>query len=444
MKIVAVPNSVDTSVKLQALIDSTGNTAAKYVFSEDHDIVISSRLRVFNNTEWIGNGCKFTLMENAPVEIFGEQVPLIAPKYPRAAEGLIFHGIEFNGNRDSQSKVPKKNGKNWGLGYHNFFTLGDLRNVSYSNSRNCEFYDLSLEDNLGDGIRVEGGTKISVHDITGKRGGHDIVCYSGVLGGEVYNLKADLAVNAGVRTRSAKNIKIHDCFLNGDTKIAYSPGIQIQSTAANWVSSGIEIYNNHICKTWGPGILVMGDVPNNGNVYIHNNLFVGCGAMPKAEKRPNVGAIVYDGFPVVIEYNTAVECYGFGFVAGDYTLASRYSATATIKRNIVTGTKKALYPGKGSGAAIANLLGSRYTITCVENDTYGNISNFYNVTCSKNLSVDPLFVGSGDYHLQPSSPCRFNGYQLGRYNGTDDSVFTEKDIAKDAEELPTHAKNSSI
>ncbi len=405
---------------MQKLIDSTGNTSVEYTFSKDHNIIINSLLRVNNNTTWDGNGCKFTLMENAPVEIFGEQVPLIAPKCSTAAENLIFHDIIFEGNRDSQKEVEALYPKPWGHGYHNFFTLGDLHKVSCSNSLNCEFYNLSFEDNLGDGIRVEGGTNISVHDITGKRGGHDIICYNAVLGGEVYNLKADLAVNAGVRTRSAKNIKIHECVLNGGTGMAYSPGMQIQSTATNWVSSGIEIYNNYIHDTWGPGIQMVGNVPNNETVSIHNNLFVSCGAMPAANKLPNVGAIVYDGFPVDIEYNTVAGCYGFGFAAADYDILSTYPATATIKRNIVVGTKKALYPGTGSGAAIANLLGSRYIFTCLENDIYGNISDFYDIAHSRCLSVDPLFVGSGDYRLQTSSPCRFNGYQLGRYNGVDD------------------------
>ena len=48
---------------------------------------------------------------------------------------------------------------------------------------------------------------------------------------EVYNLKADMAVNAAVRTRSAKNIKIHDCKSKWGNWRSYSPAIQIQATA---------------------------------------------------------------------------------------------------------------------------------------------------------------------------------------------------------------------
>jgi hypothetical protein len=54
MKSLTVPASIDDSKKLQKLIDSTGNGAVKYTFSEDHEIEINSLLRVFNFTEWDG------------------------------------------------------------------------------------------------------------------------------------------------------------------------------------------------------------------------------------------------------------------------------------------------------------------------------------------------------------------------------------------------------
>jgi hypothetical protein len=427
MKTITVSTGIDDTTKLQRLIDQTGNTAANYVFSED--IEINSLLRLYNNTEFSGDGVTFTLMENAPVNPFGEQVSLIGPKSPKSCEGLKIHDIIFEGERDKQGKVPKKDGKNWGLGYHNFIGLGVLSNPIPGNSFNCEFYNLEFNNNLGDGLRVEGGTNISVHDIKAKRGGHDIICLSSVSVGEVWNLKADLAVNAAVRTRSAKKIKIHDCDINGSSGLAYSPGIQIQSTASNWTSGDIEIYNNSIKDTYGPGIQIVGAVPNNGLVSVHNNLFVGCGAMPAANKISGVGGIVFDGFPVEITNNTFDQNLGYGILAGAYNLSSSYSFESTIKNNIITKTQKSLYPGPYSGCGISNQTGSRNTIHVFSNCQYGNKTNHYGVTYTSSISADPLFIDpeKGDYHLKSSSggersPCVFPEYELGMYAGTKEAA----------------------
>ncbi len=57
MHTVVIPESVDSSQKLQSIIDRTGNIPAKYMFSPDQHIEINSRLRVYNYTEFDGTGC---------------------------------------------------------------------------------------------------------------------------------------------------------------------------------------------------------------------------------------------------------------------------------------------------------------------------------------------------------------------------------------------------
>jgi hypothetical protein len=422
-KEITVSSSIDDSTKLQKLINSTGNTPAKYTFQGD-ELEINSLIRFYNHAECSGNGITFRLMENAPTNPFSEQVPLVGSKYINGTEGLNFHNIIFEGNRDIQNKVPKKNGKNWGLGYHNFIGLGSISSISFSNAVNCEFYNLEFNNSLGDGIRPEGGTNIKVHDIKGKRTGHDTINYSAVIGGEVYNVDLMLGVGSGVRMRSCQNVKIHDCKLDNSAGLTYGPGIQIQSTAKNWIGSDIEIYDNTILDTYGPGIQVAGSMPNNGLVDIHNNLFIRCGAMPESVNRPVLGGVAFAGFPVHIHNNTIVDSYGFGLVAGAYDVGSNYSYAATIERNIITGTRKAKKVGTASGTGIANLMGSRYSISCSENCLSGNLAEVYGVKNVNGISKDPLFVGKGDYHLKASSPCRLSGYQLGRYadTTTDDST----------------------
>lgn len=443
MRSVPVPSSVDDSKKLQALIDSIGNTSAKYIFSPEHEIEINSLIRVYNFTEFAGHGCIFNLMENAPVNPFGEQIPMIGPKFPASTEGLYFHDFKMDGRRDTQNKVPlNKNhsgpGKPWGIGYHNFFMLGKINGVSYNNSKNCTFYNLELNNNLGDGIRVEGGRGIYIHNLKGERGGHDFICLAGVDGAEISKLNVKTAVNAAIRTRSAINVQIHDNVLDGDTGIAYSPAIQLQDTN-NWDSSGIEVHNNIIKGSWGPGVQVVGDNTTNGVIRIHHNLFLDCGKMPAANKLPTVGAIVFDGHSVEIENNTIVGSRGHGVAVGNFNMRSTYSYTAKILRNIIVGTQKANYPGTASGAGIANLLGSRYDITCSENCLYNNVSDLYKIYQTKGIYGDPKFVGNNNYHLQDSSPCRIKNYQLGCYTDSDepDSELMIRCKETDIENLST-------
>lgn len=415
MKTVTVASSIDDSTKLQKLIDSIGNTPSKLIFSEDNDIEINSRLRFYNFSEWSGNDCSFMLADKVSTSVFPSGIPLISPKDPTAAEGICFHNLNFDGNRDNNMHVASSttNKKAWGNGFHNVIMLGVLNGVSYNNSKNCEFYNIDYKNSLGDLLRVEGGTNIKAHDITASRGGHDVICLAGTAGGEVYNLTTEMSVNAAVRTRSSKNIKIHDCKLNGDTGTAYSPGIEIQSTAKNWISENIEIYNNEIRGTYGPGIQVAGTVPGNGLVSIHNNLFDVCGNMPAVNKIPGVGAIVFDGFPVKIQNNTVVNSLGYGIMAGAYNVSSSYSFAGNISRNIVTGTLKSNYPGPGSGSGIANLIHDRYSLECSQNCLHDNLTCLYNATQTGGLEADPLFTE--EYNLQAGSPCRLTEGNMGCY-----------------------------
>lgn len=142
--------------------------------------------------------------------------------------------------------------------------------------------------------------------------------------------------------------------------------------------------------------------------------------MPKGNELPNVGAIVADGFPTTIRNNTIDGSYGYGVLVGDYNEVSPYSYNFDISRNIITNTKKALYPGTMSGKGIACLTGPRNTVKVDENCQFGNITgNHYKVTVTKNIDLDPCYIGNGDYHLKDDSPCILNGYELGAYNGVD-------------------------
>ena len=424
---VTLDSSIDDSTKLQKKIDSVGNNPARFICSDAFHITIQSRIRFWNNFEFDAGGSTLELMENARTTIFGEQVPLIGSKLTTGVTGWNFHSAIFEGNREHQSYVPLKDSKNWGLGYHNFigpFDVSMIKNSVPANSSNIQIHDCEFNNNLGDGIRIEGGQKdvngngIKIWNIKGKSGGHDLICLAAVNGGEAYNVVADGAVNAILRTRESNNIKFYDCNLNGGTGIEYAPVIEIE--AKSRTSGNIEIYNNEIRNSFGPGIQVAGNIAGNGLVSIHNNLLTGCGQMPASNKLSGVGAIVADGFNLDIENNT-IDLSNNGILLGDYDIASTYKFTATIKRNIITNTKVPFYPGLMAGTAICDLTNGRYSVTSSENCLFRNVANYYKVNSTSDILCDPKFLDykNGNYHLrsEPKQPCLFPTYELGCYCG---------------------------
>ncbi|MCU7526822.1 MAG: hypothetical protein HF308_20320, partial [Ignavibacteria bacterium] len=335
-EIIEVPTTTNTTSKLQALINKTGNISAKYIFPA-MKITVDVPLTYYNNTEFAGSGINstiFKLMKDAPTTIFKEGTPLLAPKNPTAAENIIIHDIAFDGTRDSQAYVKKLYNKPWGHGYHNILMLGVFGNPAYTNTKNCKLYNLSFKDSLGDGIRAEGIYNVTIHDIYGERVGHDLICLVADTA-SVYKVKAKIDVNAGIRTRSARNVKMWDCEIDGSGGTAYSPGFEVQSTASNWKSYNIEIWNCYVHDTFGPGVQIIGTVPNNSDIQIHHCVFENCGEMPPANKLPYVGGVVFDGFNNIKIYsNDFIGCLGNSVSNAKYDIAGSMSGlTAEVYNN---------------------------------------------------------------------------------------------------------------
>lgn len=421
-KEITVPESIDSSTSLQKLIDSTGNTPTKFIFSPDHDIEINSLLRFYNYTELAGNNCYFHLMENAPLNPFAQGIGIMAPKYPTAAEGLILHDFRYDGARDNQKYVSALYKKPWGNNFHNMFFLGYYGCINYSHAKYCSIYNVDYQNSLGDCVRGEGISDFTAHDIKIHKGGHDGV-YIVAENADVYNISGVVSSNSAVRTRSSHSVKIHGVKVNNSDKLAYAPMIQIQSTAKDWTSKDIEIYDCELGGSYGPGIQIAANSlgVGNGLVSIHNNLFTNCGQMPTVNKLPYTGAIMFNGHDVDIYNNTFDKNYGYGICAGNYNVGNKNSYKATVLNNVVTDTTKALCAGTASGAGIADLLGT-YTWSCSENDVYGNLTNLYKIINQNGLCVDPLY--NTDYTLKAGSPCASLGFSGSSTASSSDSTST--------------------
>ena len=214
-----------------------------------------------------------------------------------------------------------------------------------------------------------------------------------------------MRANNVVRLRDCKNTKIHGSECNGNTGQAWSPAIQIESITSGLHTENIEIYENYIHDTYGPGIWLACSVSGSTGINIHNNLILRCGQMPADNNIPGVGGIVFDGFSnVSITNNTIVDSYGYGILAGNYLLDSNVSGSATISNNIITGTHKSFTQGLYSGTAIANHTSTRNKLECSHNCLWGNVQDLYAVTQTSGIYKDPLFTS--DYNLLADSPCK--------------------------------------
>lgn len=366
------------SKTLQKTIDATGNTPAEYYFCEG-DYLINSLLRVYNFTKWTCDPCvKFELMEHAPLNPFGCQVPLISSKYKTGITGLEFAGFSFDGHYKTQKYSTKAGGDDHGKGFHNVLGFGDPGNPAKANITDSSFHDLTFWNSQGDSIRPEGAKGLEFFNLKGDSG-HDIIHANGLMDSEIYGCNVNTRANNFVRLRESNNVSIHDNIASG--KGTYAPIIQVQSITKGRVSTGITVSNNKLSDALGPGIQIIGTYPGNKGITVKENIISRCGTMPAANRLSGVGGIVFDGYDgVTIEGNVIDSCRGYGILAGKYDTSSSQKGKATLKNNTVTNTKKSYCVGTMSGTGIANLTAGRYSITKSGNILKGNATcDYYKV-----------------------------------------------------------------
>ena len=189
---------------------------------------------------------------------------------------------------------------------------------------------------------------------------------------------------------------------------------------------GFTIQNGDLVN-WGGGVDAnsISSLGPSGDVIIANNIIKGNTALIGA------GGVCGQSFSVeasgnviftnnIISGNTAAV-RGAGLDAASYSETTT-EGDITLTNNTITGN--ILTEGPGAAVSLYNGDVNVYNNIIWGNDTFfGDIylwqwlgtSNGYNNDYSKmygswtnsgnNINEDPLFVGSGNYHLQPNSPC---------------------------------------
>ncbi|MGZ6229985.1 MAG: choice-of-anchor Q domain-containing protein [Syntrophales bacterium] len=182
----------------------------------------------------------------------------------------------------------------------------------------------------------------------------------------------------------------------------YGGGVFAYSSSSSGTAGNVTITNNIVtgnsAPEFGGGVAAYSKSTSGtaGNVTVTNNTITG---------------------------NSVTKFYGGGVHAELYS-GSGIVGTVTLTNNTITGNTA---NGFGGGAYL-NVSGSPGgTVNCYNNIIWGNTggdillqsgsrpTNGYNndytnmvgswTNSANHIDADPLFVGSGDYHLRPGSPC---------------------------------------
>jgi hypothetical protein len=239
-------------------------------------------------------------------------------------------------------------------------------------------------------------------------------------------------------------VKFHDNIIESFYDwSAGGPGIQIEKSKG--VVNDVELYNNTIHNTYGPGIWLIGygeDYPKEEaeNVHIYNNIFYNTGTNPSIDW---VGGIVASGFyDTLIEnnvfdavYNAAItnlyplETTGVDAGSDDSPKGKGY--TTTIRNNIIVNTQKRTKDPSGTGYGISNYYPKTSSFVLENNCLYNNVGgNYINANSTTDIYVDPLFVDqrNHDYHLKSNSPCIGAGYTSLSYSKESGNKGTQINI----------------
>ena len=333
--------------------------------------------------------------------------PLIQQMSNSGNENITVRGFEVNGNYAGNGEIAL------GIGFFNI--------MYFINSKNIKVYNMYMHDGMGDGLRINQGKNIQFYNNTIYKLGHDSLYAIRCENVEAWNNSITCRTNSALRAAESSNVKFHDNLIDFFYHwSAGGPGILIEKS--NGIVNAVEIYNNTIRNTYGPGIWLIGygePYPREEaqNVHIHNNIFYNTGTNPSIDW---VGGIVASGY-----YDTFVENNVFDGVyhaaitntypavvhAGTDLSPQGKGYTTIVRNNIIINTQKRTTDPSGTGYAIINYLPETHTLMLDNNCLYNNSGGDYkNCSTTTDIYVTPLIADlkNHDYHLK-SKAGRWDG-----------------------------------
>ena len=358
--------------------------------------VISNSIFIGNNTILEGDPTAVIKLENKANWLAGK--PMITEMNSTGIHGVTIKGFEIYGNHDNNE--DKKNGE----GYYNM--------IHFLYSEDIQVHNMYMHEGHGDGLRVTNSSNIKFYNNEVYKLGHDGLYAIGCENVSAWNNCITCRTNSGLRIRNSNHVKFHDNMIDSFYNwSAGGSGIQIEKSK-NKVND-VEVYNNTIHDTYGPGIWLIGYgepyfKDDAKNVHIYHNIFYSTGKNPRIDW---VGGIVTSGFyDTLIENNVFDGVYHAAIIhmypkSVDYSLdlaPKGMGYTTIVRSNIIVNTQKRKKDPDGTGYGVINSLPETHTFVLENNLLYNNMGGHYKNASSKtDKYVDPLFVDQKhhDYRL---------------------------------------------
>jgi uncharacterized membrane protein len=354
--------------------------------------VIDDTLLIGSNTILEGDSkAVIKLTNNAGWETMK---PLIQQMSSSGNNNITIRGFEVNVNHDGNSELAK------GKGYYNV--------IYFLYTSNVTVHDMYMHDGHGDGLRIKYGSNIKFYNNTIYKLGHDGLFAIECANVEAWNNKITCRTNSALRVWNTNNVNFHDNFIDSFYHwSAGGPGIQVERSSGDM--NNIEIYDNVITNTYGPGIWLIGTAgaydKSLSSVYIHHNTFYDSGTNPSIEW---VGGVLGSGFHNVLIENNVFDGVHNSAVVNMYSTDSNAGPsgtgfTTTVRNNVIINTQQRTKNSAGTGYGVINRLTSSHVIVMENNCLYNNTAgNYKNVKSTTDIYADPLFAGqsSHDYHLK--------------------------------------------
>ena len=357
--------------------------------------LISDTIFIGNNTTLEGDPTAvIKLIDRADWPVFK---PLITQINSTEIHGVTIKGFEIDGNHDNNLDKPK------GYGYYNM--------IHFRNSRDLQVHNMYMHDGHGEALKVDNSSNIQFYNNSVHKMGHNGLFAENCQNVESWNNNITVRTDCGLRSRNSNHVKFHDNLIDSFYHwSAGGPGILIEKTTA--VVNDVEVYNNTIQNTYGPGIWLIGccrSYPRDEakNVYIYHNIFYKTGTNPNIDW---VGGIVTSGFyDTLIENNTFDGVYHGAIIqmypagthiyptynnSGHIDLSPKGTGyTTTARNNIIANTKQRKKDPDGTGYGVINYLPETHTIILENNCLYNNYAgNYLNCTSTTDIYVDPAHL----------------------------------------------------
>gem|GEM_PF-4486693 len=314
----------------------------------------------------------------------------IADNYPSIEQEPIIKGlsgckilyVNFNGNSEHQGNVPTKNGKQWGQGYENFIGFNSENDLEVAY---CNFYN-----NLGDGLRAVNSKNIRFHHNTASKGGHDLFFAIRSEGVRVYDNYIEPRINSAIRLMDVNHARIYSNTIryvpkyNGSRYDA-GPSIQIQHDIG--VMSDIEVCDNFVYDSRGPGLWLVGKTSGNEELWLHHNVFYRSGSNSGIYW---VGGIIASGYTNAKIENNVFDGSYLGAIVY-YAVNSEWATSAynELNANVFTDSIAGTYNNTG-GYGILNQIREQKIASsknCFYHNQAGDSKGCY--TSSSDLLINP-------------------------------------------------------